>query len=140
VPLYLYVSNPTVGIHLNTKSIFKIITLVICLAIIAGGIFAYSKGYYHAIKGGLSQGRGDLDQAIIYFQTAYKKNPESFMVAYDLAGCYALKGENDSCFHWLHIALKSSYGNCAKNSAKSEKDFDSIRETSEFRSLIYDSP
>jgi tetratricopeptide (TPR) repeat protein len=108
--------------------------------VIGGGIWAYSNGYYHALRGGIAQGNNDLDKAIIYFKTAYKKNPEAFMVAHDLACCYALKGDNESCFYWLRLALKTRYANYAKKWAKTEHDFDSVRQTKEFQSLIYDSP
>ena len=112
---------------------------MVSLLAIGGGIWAYSNGYYHALRGGIAQGK-DLDQAIFYHKIAYEKNPECFMVAHDIACCYALKGDNDSCFHWLRIALKSHYANFAKNHAKNEHDFDSVRQTAEFQSLIYDVP
>lgn len=112
---------------------------VVSLLTIGGGIWAYSNGYYHAFRGGIAQHK-DLDKAIFYYKIAYDKNPEAFMVAHDIAGCYALKGDNESCFHWLRIALKSHYANYAKKYAKTADDFDSIRQTAEFQSLVYDSP
>jgi len=92
------------------------------------------------MRGGIAQDNKDLDKAIFYFKIAYEKNPEAFMVAHDIACCYALKGDNESCFHWLRLALKSHYADYAKKYAKTEHDFDSVRQTAEFQSLIYDSP
>jgi len=111
---------------------------VVSLLTIGGGIWAYSKGYYHAMRGGIAQDK-DKDKAIFYYKIAYEKNPKAFMVAHDLACCYALKGDNESCFHWLRIALKAPYANYAKKNAKTDHDFDSVRQTAEFQSLIYDS-
>jgi len=110
------------------------------LLAVGGGIWAYSHGYYHAMRGGIAQDNKDLDKAIFYFKIGYEKNPEAFMVAHDIACCYALKGDNESCFLWLRLALKSHYADYAKNYAKTEHDFDSVRQTAEFQSLIYDSP
>ena len=121
------------------KAAFGVLT-VVSLLVIGGGIWAYTNGYYHAMRGGLAQDDKDLDKAIYYFKIAYEKNPQAFMVAHDIACCYALKGDHESCFHWLRLALKSHYGVYAKKYAKTEPDFDSVRQTAEFQSLIYDSP
>ena len=119
-------------------AIFTVLAVVTLLAV-GAGIWAYSLGYYHALRGGIAETR-DVDKAIFYFKTAYEKNPQAFMVAHDIACCYALKGDKESCFHWLRLALKSDYGDYAKKYAKTEHDFDSVRQTAEFQSLIYDSP
>ena len=116
-----------------------VVLAVVGLLSAGGGIWAYSNGYYHALRGGIAQDK-DLDKAISYFKIAYGKNPQAFMVAHDIACCYALKSDNESCFHWLRIALKSHYADYAKTHAKTEHDFDSVRQTPEFQSLIYDSP
>lgn len=114
------------------------ILAVIGLLLLGGGIWAYSNGYYHALRGGMVQDQ-DLDKAICFHKIAYEKNPDAFMVAHDIACCYALKGDNDACFHWLRLALKSKYGDYAKEHAKTEPDFASVRHTPEFQSLIYGS-
>jgi tetratricopeptide (TPR) repeat protein len=114
--------------------------IAVVLALAAGGLWAYSRGYYHALRGGMAQSDNNLDAAIAYFTVAYGKNPDTFMVAHDLACCYALKGDNASCFHWLRLALKTSYADYAKQYAKQERDFDAVRQTPEFQSLIYDRP
>jgi len=103
---------------------------------VGAGTWAYSNGYYHALRGGFAQGGGDVDGAILYFKAAYERNPDAFMVAHDLAGCYALKGDKESCFEWLRVALKSSYADYARKHAKTASDFDSVRQTKEFQSLI----
>ena len=113
--------------------------MVVSLSVVGAGFWAYSHGYYHAMRGGIAQDDKDLDKAIYYFKIAYEKNPQAFMVAHDIACCYALKGDNDSCFHWLRLALKTPYADYAKKYAKTEPDFDSVRQTAEFQSLIYDS-
>jgi tetratricopeptide (TPR) repeat protein len=116
------------------------VVAVLGLLAIGGGVWAYTHGYYHAMRGGIAQDNKDLDKAIFYFKIAYEKNPQAFMVAHDIACCYALKGDNESCFQWLRLALKSHYGVYAKKYAKTEPDFDAVRQTAEFQSLIYDSP
>jgi len=121
------------------KAAFGVLAVVGILAA-GGGFWAYTHGYYHAMRGGIAQDNKDLDKAIYYFKIAYEKNPEVFMVAHDIACCYALKCDNESCFHWLRLALKSHYADYAKKYAKTEHDFDSVRQTAEFQSLIYDSP
>jgi len=121
------------------KAAIGVLALLSLLAV-GGGIWVNSHGYYHAMRGGIAQDNKDLDKAIFYFKIAYEKNPEAFMVAHDIACCYALKGDNESCFHWLRLALKSHYADYAKKYAKTEHDFDSVRQTAEFQSLIYDSP
>ena len=121
------------------KVILAIVLAVFLLfgtLLVGGGAWVYSHGYYHALLGGKAQGEGHLDQAIGYFAIAYDKNPNAFMVAHDMACCYALKGDNESCFHWLEIAVKSTHGNFARSSAKTDPDFDSVRQTPEFQALI----
>jgi hypothetical protein len=109
------------------------------LVLLAGaGLWAYSNGYYHALRGGIAQGNKDYDGAISFFEAAYEKNPQAFMVAHDIACCYAVKGDRESCFRWLGIALRSSYAEYARKYARTEHDFDPVRRTPEFQSLIGD--
>jgi hypothetical protein len=58
-----------------------VVLAMVGLLIVGGGIWAYSHGYYHALRSGLAQNDKDLDKAIFYFKIAYEKNPEAFMVA-----------------------------------------------------------
>lgn len=88
----------------------------------------------------MAQNDHDLDKAIYYFKAAYEKNPDAYMVAHDIACCYALKGDQESCFEWLRVAIKSSYAEAAKKNAKTEPDFESVRKTKEFQTLIFDKP
>jgi len=120
------------------KAAFGVLAAVILL-VVGAGVWAYTHGYYHAMRGGIAKDNKDLDGAIYCFKIAYEKNPQAFMVAHDIACCYALKGDNASCFHWLRLALKTHYADYAKKYAKTEPDFDSVRQTPEFQSLIYDS-
>jgi tetratricopeptide (TPR) repeat protein len=124
----------------RTLQIVCVVLAVLFLLVLAAGIWAYSNGYYHALRGGIAHGDNDIDTAIAYFKAAYEKNPDAFMVAHDLACCYARKGDRESCFHWLRLALKTRYADYAKNYARTEHDFDSVRGTREFQSLVYDSP
>jgi hypothetical protein len=122
------------------RRILQVICAVIAVLIATGGIWAYSNGYYHALRGGIAESGKDFDEAIFYFKIAYEKNSDAFMVAYDIACCHALKGDCDSCFHWLRLALKSRYAEYARNYAKTDHDFDSVRARVEFQTLIYGSP
>lgn len=104
--------------------------------VLGGGFSAYRSGYYDAIRGGAAHAGGDLDGAIRWFERAYAKNPNAFMVAHDMAGCFALKGDEEACFLWLERALESSYGAFAREHAKSDPDFDSVRASQRFQELI----
>jgi len=117
---------------------FRIIALGILAAFGGAIIVAYPTGYCHALLGGIVQHQ-DVNKAIYLYKIAYAKNPEAFMVAHDIACCYALDGDNDACFHWLRLALKSNYAGYAKNWAKTERDLASVRQTPEFRAMIYGS-
>jgi tetratricopeptide (TPR) repeat protein len=108
----------------------------VVLVVFVGGFCGYRYGYYDALRGGVAQGRGDLDAAIRWFKQAYAKNPSAFMVAHDIACCYALKGDEEQCFSWLQKALESSYGDYAREHAKSEKDFESVRASKRFQELL----
>ncbi len=122
----------------SSKNNIRILVFGI-VAVISGTIaMAYQKGYCHALIGGVVQ-HLDVDNALFFYKIAYEKNPKAFMVAHDIACCCALKGDKDACFKWLRIALKSPYADFAKNWAKTENDFASVRQTPEFRSLIYGS-
>jgi tetratricopeptide (TPR) repeat protein len=110
---------------------------VISLIVAGGGILAYSQGYYHSLLGGHAENDKNIDKAIYYYKISYEKNPEAFMVAHSLACCYAKKGDNNSCFYWLRIALKTHHADYARNYSKTEHDLDSVRQTPEFQSLIY---
>ena len=111
---------------------------IFCVLLISGGFWTYRNGYVDALQGGFAQDRGYLDSAIAHFKAGYAKNPNAFMVAHDIACCYALEGENEECFRWLKIALQTSYGHFAKEHAKKDPDFRSVRQTPQFQELVYD--
>ncbi len=108
----------------------------VVLVVFIGGFCGYRYGYYDALRGGVAHARGDLDAAIRWFERAYSKNPNAFMVAHDIACCYALKGDEEQCFSWLEKALESSYGDYAREYAKSEEDFESVRGSARFQELL----
>jgi tetratricopeptide (TPR) repeat protein len=123
------------------SGVAKVAVCIVAFAIvvlIGAGVWAYSNGYYHAVRGGIAS-KSDKDQAIALFKVAYEKNPQAFMVAHDIACCYAEKGDYESCFHWLRLALKTNHADYVKKYARTDQEFDSIRQTPEFRSLIDDS-
>ncbi|HET6204499.1 MAG TPA: hypothetical protein VFI25_17040 [Planctomycetota bacterium] len=108
----------------------------VVLVVFIAGFWGYRCGYYYALRGGMAQGAGDLDGAIRWFERAYAKNPSAFMVAHDIACCYALKGDEEQCFRWLEKGLNSSYGNYAREYARSEEDFKSVRDSARFQALL----
>ncbi len=108
----------------------------VVLVVFIGGFCGYRYGYYDALRGGVAHARGDLDVAIRWFERAYSKNPNAFMVAHDIACCYARKGDEEQCFSWLEKALESSYGDYAREYAKSEEDFESVRGSGRFQELL----
>ncbi|MFA7237100.1 MAG: hypothetical protein WC058_09565 [Phycisphaeraceae bacterium] len=121
------------------KIILAIVLAVFLLfgtLLVGGGAWVYSHGYYHALLGGIAESESKWDEAIGYFKTAYEKNPDALMVAHALACCYAMKGDNESCFHWLEIAVNPTYGDLARDAAKTDTEFDSVRQTPEFQALI----
>ena len=122
---------------MSTRRVVAVGCAVVLTLLVGASWFAYTLGYYHAIRGGIAQ-NSSVDEAIGYFLTAYEKNPDAFMVAHDLACCYALKGDDDACFKWLSRALSSSYGDYAKETARTESDFDSVRTSDRFQELIFD--
>ncbi len=108
----------------------------VVLVVFIGGFCGYRYGYYDALRGGVAHATGDLDAAIRWFERAYSKNPNAFMVAHDIACCYALKGDEEQCFSWLEKALEISYGDYAREYAKSEEDFESVRGSTRFQELL----
>jgi len=100
------------------------------------GIWGYQKGYYDALRGGFAQDEGRLDEAIGHFRRAYDRNPNAYMVAHDLACCYALKNDRRNCFLWLGKALETDHPDAVRKNARTEIDFTNVREDPEFKSLI----
>ena len=113
---------------------------ILLLALVGLGTWGYQKGYYHALRGGMVQDDGNPDEAIAFFERAYAKNPQAYMVAHDLACCYSLKNDRKNCFLWLRRALQTDHADSVRKSARRDKDFNNVREDAEFKSLIDPGP
>ncbi len=112
------------------------VVALVLLILIGSAIGVYRKGYYHALRGGIAQDDGDLEGAIAYFQEAYDRNPNAYMVAHDLACCYSLKNDRENCLRWLRRALETDHAESVRASARKDKDFAPFRDDPEFRALI----
>ncbi len=107
----------------------------IALVLIGLGLYLNASGYYHAIRGGMVEEQ-DRDQALLFFKEAYKRNPNVYMVAHDIACNYSVKNNKQEAIKWLKLTLKTSYADAAREWAKSEADFDNIRDDPDFQSFI----
>ncbi len=107
----------------------------IALVLIGLGLYLNASGYYHAIRGGMVEEQ-DRDQALLFFKEAYKRNPNVYMVAHDIACVYSVKNNKQEAIKWLKLTLKTSYADAAREWAKSEADFDNIRDDPDFQSFI----
>jgi hypothetical protein len=96
---------------------------------------AYKGGYYHAMRGGMVED-SDRRAAIAFFEQAYAQNSNCFMVASDIAGNYAVLGEQELAILWLRRTAATSYAGTARQWAKGESDFDDIRHLPEFRAFL----
>jgi tetratricopeptide (TPR) repeat protein len=105
------------------------------VALAAGGGLAYSRGYYHAMRGGMIEDENPRG-ALVFFRRAYEMNPDAYMVAHDIACCHARLGERDEAIAWLKTALGCTYGEYARTWARTEKDFTSLRGDPEFERLL----
>ena len=113
---------------------------ILLLTLIGAGILGHRKGYYHAMRGGMADVQGHLDEAISFYQQAYGKNPNAYMVAHDLACSYAMKNDKKNCFLWLRKALETDHGAAIRKAAPSDKGFANVRNDPEFKSLIDGGP
>ena len=113
---------------------------LLLLTLIGAGIWGHRKGYTLAMRGGMAEAEGPLDEAISHFQQAYEKNPNAYMVAHDLACCYAQKNDKQNCFLWLRKALETDHGDAVRKSASKDKGFANVRNDAEFKSLIDGGP
>ena len=78
--------------------------------------------------------KGDYDQAIRCYQKAVDLEPDSHEPWYNMACAYALKKDATQAVEWLRkaIELHPEY----RERARSDKDFDSIRDDPEFRAFL----
>jgi tetratricopeptide (TPR) repeat protein len=111
------------------------ISLVLIVTLFGLGLYAYSAGYYHAMRGGIVESQ-DRDQAIAFYKEAYARNPNAYMVAHDIACCYSVKNEKKDAIKWLKLTLKTSYADFAREWASSEKDFNNIKDDPEFQLFL----
>lgn len=115
--------------------IVGVIVLVLFSTLLGLGRYLYSAGYYHAMRGGMVEDQ-DRDQAVLFFKEAYRKNPNAYMVAHDIACYYSVKKNKQEAIKWLKLTLKTPYADAARKWAKSDKDFDNIRDDPNFQSFI----
>lgn len=123
---------------IKIKNIIGIITLIILfvLLMIVGGLYwAYHSGYYHAMRGGIVEAT-DRSKAIEFYKIAYSKNNNAFMVAHDIASNYSVLNNKKEAFEWLSKTLKTSYADYARDWAKTEVDFNNIKEEPEFKLFL----
>ncbi|MBE7466432.1 MAG: hypothetical protein HS116_23425 [Planctomycetes bacterium] len=111
------------------------IALILFIGAFGLGFFLYSSGYYHAMRGGMTV-RQDREQALRFFKEAYRRNPNAYMVAHDIACCYSVKNDKEEAIKWLKLTLKTSYAKAAREWARSEKEFDNLRDSPEFQAFI----
>ena len=114
---------------MKNKKILIIGGIVLVVVLLGLGLYIYSSGYYHAIRGAMSE---EADQALLFFKEAYRRNPNAYMVAHDIACNYSAMNEKQEAIKWLKLTLKTSYADAARKWAKSN-GFDNIRDNPDFR-------
>ena len=89
----------------------------------------YAKGYalYHL---------GHHEQELESWQQVLKLDPNNSLALYNVAYCYARKGEGRVALDFLRRAL-SEKPEELRAKAKTDSDFDRIRDDPEFRKLVY---
>ncbi|GMV82725.1 MAG: hypothetical protein AMXMBFR7_39090 [Planctomycetota bacterium] len=117
------------------RIVVGVIVLILVVGALGLGMSLYSKGYYHAMRGGMMV-KKDRDQALRYYKEAYRKNPNAYMVAHDIACSYSVKNDQAEAIKWLKLTLKTTYADAARDWARSEKDFNNIRDTPEFQAFL----
>jgi len=76
----------------------------------------------------------DYPTALADYTKAIELDPKYSKPVFNTARVYALQGNLDQTIHWLHRAIKMSSKYVEQ--AQTETDFDSIRNTPEFKSLL----
>lgn len=125
---------------MSTPKLLALISGVIVLVGVGMATWAYRSGYYYALQGGMAQSNGQIDEAILLFKQGYAQNPEAYMVASDIAGCYSLKGDTATCIVWLRKALETRHAGDVRKSARTDPDFNNVRPSKEFKELIEKAP
>jgi tetratricopeptide (TPR) repeat protein len=79
--------------------------------------------------------RGDFEGAIKHLQQAAEIHPRNEHVLYCLAAAHARSGDHPAAIKALKSAIAISAANRAQ--ARSDSDFDSLRDEADFVSLVY---
>jgi tetratricopeptide (TPR) repeat protein len=79
--------------------------------------------------------RGEFEDALKYFQQAAEIHPRNEHVLYCLAAAFSRSGDTTGALKALRSAIVVSPSNRAQ--AKSDSDFDPIREDPDFVALVY---
>lgn len=76
----------------------------------------------------------NFDEAIKYLKRQLENNPEEPSPYYNIACVYAEQGKKSDSIEWLEKAIKAHPE--FKSQAEKDKDFDKIRDSKEFKTLI----
>ena len=109
---------------------------VLLVVVVVVARWALGPAFHHALPGVIAETSGDYDDAIHHYRKVYEGKPDAFMVAHDIACCYARKGDSEQAMLWLRRAFETDYGDYARKWARTEEDFDSVRDSEEFRALL----
>jgi len=78
--------------------------------------------------------RGEFEEALKYFHQAAEMHPKNEHVLYCMAAAAARAGDTPSALKALKSAIASNPSNRAQ--ARSDSDFDPIREDTRFEALV----
>jgi tetratricopeptide (TPR) repeat protein len=76
----------------------------------------------------------NFDEALKYLKRQLENNPTEPSPYYNIACVYAVQGRTDDSVKWLKKAIEAH--SAFKSQAKKDKDFDKIRNSKEFKTLI----
>ena len=95
----------------------------------------YASAYYNLVNLGVAYaGQGKYDLAIEFFNKALSINPDLALAHYNLACVYSLEDEKKLSLEFLQKAI--DFEEKWIQAAKTDSDFDNIRESPEFQELI----
>lgn len=78
--------------------------------------------------------KGKYNRAIELLESLVKLQGDNIEICYYLAGIYARKNEIEDSIYWLKKAIANGYKNW--NELKNDRNFDSIRESAYFQTLV----
>jgi Tfp pilus assembly protein PilF len=94
------------------------------------------KGFDETVKYGVYlHNRGEFEEALKFLRQAEEMHPKNEHVLYCLAATASRAGDTAASLKALRAAIQASAGNRAL--AKSDSDFDPIRDEDEFIDLVY---